>query len=208
MASIMRFDQWENTIGNKSVTMDQISGGSGLVPTVPTSVTVSSGTATVAASGLITLSGATQLKINACFPSTYTKFHIVYNLATVQAGSQEIYFRFRYSPTDTTYAASYYSGNFQAAYSNSFGVMELQSLGDHAWLGTANTNAASNSMCGQATVSLGTYSLMNFQGFSSQRSAYIAGGCEAPTATRPDGFFIYTSGGSQLNGTIQVYGYR
>lgn len=51
----------------------------GLVPIVPTSVSVSSGSASVAPSGKITLTGAGNVSINGIFSSAYKNYKIVFN---------------------------------------------------------------------------------------------------------------------------------
>lgn len=91
MVSTLRFDKWENDIGSKSVNIDQIAGGSGLVPIIPLSVNVSSGSASVSADGTISLSGGVgTLTLNNVFTSAYENYRLVFAIDNT-AGATDIF---------------------------------------------------------------------------------------------------------------------
>lgn len=86
MASTMRFDTWENPTATKSVTMDQIAGGSGLVPIVPSSVTLASGTSSISAGGIVTFSTASSVLLNSVFSDKYDMYKVFYNITATTNG--------------------------------------------------------------------------------------------------------------------------
>jgi hypothetical protein len=67
----------------------------GLVPVVPTSVAVSSGTASVSASGVITYNGVGTLDINGIFSSTYRNYRIIAQSSTTANPSEWQNMQFR-----------------------------------------------------------------------------------------------------------------
>ena len=73
----------------------------GLVPIVPTSVSVGGGTATVGTNGQVTFTSATtSLSLNGVFSSAYDNYRIVYRATYASAASLSA--RLRVSGTDTT----------------------------------------------------------------------------------------------------------
>lgn len=74
---------------------------SGLVPIVPTSVTVSSGSASIAADGTVTL-GATvgSIRLNGVFNSTYKNYRIIINGKGSATSTEQAFFRLSASGTD------------------------------------------------------------------------------------------------------------
>jgi hypothetical protein len=82
------------------------SGGTrGLQEIIPTSVSVTAGSASVGTNGMITLTGAKNLSINGCFTSTYTNYCVVGDLLT--SGEDNFLIRMRSAGTDNATANSY-----------------------------------------------------------------------------------------------------
>jgi hypothetical protein len=77
----------------------------GMVQVIPTSVTVGSGTATVAANGQIIISGASNLVINGVFSSRFENYKMVMSQVSVTTGTAGIYMKMSKSGTssDTLY---------------------------------------------------------------------------------------------------------
>jgi hypothetical protein len=117
MTSTMRFDRWENSLQNKSVTIDQIAGGGGLVPVIPTSVTVVGGTATVAPSGIVSFAAATDIQLNGVFSSTYQNYRVIISFRT--SATSEMRQRHAVNGVVQTGANFGWSGNFNSSGSQS-----------------------------------------------------------------------------------------
>jgi hypothetical protein len=71
---------------------------SGLVPVIPSSVNVASGTASVSSSGIITLTSATVIDINGIFSSQYENYKILYS-GFIVGSPQNLQTRFRNAGT-------------------------------------------------------------------------------------------------------------
>lgn len=83
---------------------------SGLVPVTPTSVNVTSGTATVDSTGLITVSSASDIKLNGIFSSGYRHYEIRYARPDSNSTSANVYIRFTTGGTDNSVSNYIYSG--------------------------------------------------------------------------------------------------
>ncbi len=90
----------------------------GLVPVRPTSITLTSGTASVGVNGAVTISGSGDAIINGIFTSAYRNYRIIFNGAT--AGQNLAWaniFAMRYSSGGTSNSSSNYT--YTAWYSQS-----------------------------------------------------------------------------------------
>ena len=76
---------------------------SGLVPIVPTSVAVGSGTGSASATGQVTFSLASSVSLNGVFSSTYQNYMVVMNISA-RSTSNYIQLRWRVGGTDNTTA--------------------------------------------------------------------------------------------------------
>jgi hypothetical protein len=89
--------------------------GSGLVPIIPTSVAVGSGSASVGTNGLVTFTGASSILLNGVFSSSYKNYKVYFSApATTSntANANRIYIRFSTGGTvnttsNYTYTQSY-----------------------------------------------------------------------------------------------------
>lgn len=90
--------------------------GAGLIPRIPTSVTVGSGSASIDSNGIVTVTGnASYIALNGVFSSAYKNYRIKLFVAGT-TNDTYIFVRLRSSGTDIT--SNYYSGGYQG-WSNS-----------------------------------------------------------------------------------------
>jgi len=207
MASTMRFDTWENSTSNKSVTIDQIAGGSGIVPVVPTSAAVGSGTYSISNGGVVTFAGATSISIDGAFSSAYNRYKIVVN-ANVASGENWLELRLRSAGaniTTTKYSYTIRRGESGVTQStdNSGQTSALTAISGPNSGGNTHTfdinnpyTATYTNWFGQSesVLSAGTFNMTTFGGMFIDNTSFTG--------------FTITPQGSNLNGTIQVYGYR
>ena len=188
-------------------TADATTNRAGLVPVIPTSVAVGSGSATVS-SNAVTVTGASSVSLNNCFSGSYSNYRIVLSLSASALGVAP-YFRPRSAGADRTNANFYYGG---------FSVREGGTTG--AWSGNGATlwdlgrlhtvaemNSISMDIFNPFDASKPTG--MNFLAWANDGSGgfgiFDAG--LYSTTNSNDGFTIYASSGT-IAGTIRVYGYR
>ena len=205
MASTMRFDTWENPTATKSVTMDQIAGGSGLVPILPTSVSVASGTSSVSAIGSITFSGCTSFTLDNIFDTTtYKKYKII----ATYTGSADTEINFRFKAGSTTCTTSYFGGGLYANFVGTLAAGAAKNNASSSYFGYAATNTRGTSWVYEFNfqASAPNYS---YNGGGSGVATFYAGqmATEAVGFTSPTGFTVIPVNGA-ISGNIQVYGYR
>lgn len=180
----------------------------GLIPVVPTSIVVATGTAAANDLGFVTFTGATALSLNGIFNGTYRNYRIVIQQNTSALGN--LLLRVRNSGTDNA-TANYSWGAIGSRMSTTSTVKQSN-----------NSNATSASiadMSGSTVRVLTTLDVTNMYdslsktytsiGISADAtSAYsLAGSGIIGVATPVDGFTIYTSAGN-TTGSIQVFGYN
>jgi hypothetical protein len=174
----------------------------GLIPIIPTSISVSSGSGSVAADGLITFSGTGEIRINGVFSSAYKNYRIIHTSSGSSANTGVSY-RLRaagtdYSTANQKYGVSYWG--LPGAVSNTGGSSEtVQQIG---WVeGTSgNRNVASVDIYNPfETV---------HTGYTSVFGSYVGGVAfgYVPTTSSYDGITFSVTG--TYSGTVKVYGYR
>jgi hypothetical protein len=183
----------------------------GLVPVVPASVAVNSGSASFSTTtGLVTFSGAGTLSLNSCFTSAYTNYRIILRASTsVPTG---ITLQLKVSGTASTTAyywggyIGYVSGSGSSAY-NSAGSSSGQLVG-FAGSGTAGNLVTSSvvDVFSPAVATQTAFSTM-FQGADAGNSFALTSSGIHNAATAYDGLQLNLSNGT-FSGTLQVYGYR
>lgn len=196
-----------STLGTRVSALESFPAG--LVPIVPSSVTVGSGSATVSPSGLVNFAGASSVSLNNVFTSQYAHYKIIakYN-GSVTTG---ISFRWRTAGVDRTVAAYYSSGWFARASSSANGY----------W--SANATSLYDIGRVEITTDQRSFTMMDcFDPFDSTKStahSYQWGGQDANgllggfsnggylQPLQFDGFSIFTGAGN-FTGTIEVFGYR
>jgi hypothetical protein len=82
----------------------------GLVPIVPTSIAVASGTGSVSSSGVVSFTTATSISLNGVFTSAYTNYRMIIRIPTTSVAAQLTY-RFRSAGTDNS-TSNYYQSWF------------------------------------------------------------------------------------------------
>ena len=108
----------------------------GLAPVIPTSVAVGSGTATVAADGLITFTTVgTSLSVNGCFSASYLNYLLIVN--QTNSGNTTLNVKLRAAGTDTSTAYYYVVADY---YSNTTSIDRLQ--GNNLTVGVVTDSSA------------------------------------------------------------------
>ena len=174
----------------------------GLVPIVPTSVSVSSGSASIGTSGLVTLTSGSQVTLRNCFSTSYTDYLILVTMNLTTATRISCRYAINGTPDSTT---SYTTTNF--SYWSS---------------GTAVGGAPTSSPAIEYYSTAGKHSIRFqlykpypanqtalFEHFSIVDADGIRIGQVRHTSTsNRDGFTLFTEDGNAMSGTVQVYGYR
>lgn len=182
----------------------------GMVPIIPSSVQVGSGTSSVSASGVITFSGVNSIAINGVFSSAYANYRIVYFQDSASTLA-DIAMRLRQSGSDSSTANYYHGGTVidgNTFYGNS------ASAANNWYIHTTHTAVAGN---GHASLSMDLYSpniarptTFTHMGYAWPGTGYhrfIAKGGFHNNPLAYDGFTWYPSSGT-YGGTIRVYGYN
>lgn len=180
---------------------------SGLVPIVPSSVVLAAGSSSVSASGLITLTNATNVSLNGVFSSTYKHYRIIMELETASAvpgGSV----RLRASGTDASGASDYAWMGYRAI--NWAGAAGLNgTLSGSSWgiwdTSSGATVAAMNMDIMRPADAVMTKMISSgYHSSNANGASYYSG--HHKQATAYDGIsYINTTA---FNGTIQILGYR
>jgi hypothetical protein len=178
---------------------------SGLVPIVPTSVAVGSGTGSASATGQVTFALASSVSLNGVFSSTYQNYMIVMNIGA-RSTTNYIRLRWRVGGVDNTTAD--YDYQYLRAITTTISANESlnQTAADYI---TSSTN--------ETTTSVGTFSNV----FQNTAEAYfqnqsnvgvpngpgylemLCGGINASTSF--DGVTFFATAGT-FSGLIMIYG--
>ncbi len=199
------------TVENRATaleTADATTNKSGLVPLVPTSVTVNLGSASAASSGLVSFSGVQSVSLNGIFSSTYDNYRILFRATGANLGAAT-YFRLRNAGANRENANYYYGGwmsreggTLSAWSGNSSSVFDINRL----WTGAQGTTSTMEVM--------NPFDANNATGFSSMSWSNDGSGGFGNSfqglhsiSHSNDGFSLLLSSGT-ITGTVQVYGYR
>jgi hypothetical protein len=184
-----------------------VSSRGGLTHIIPTSVTVSSGTASVAANGFITFSTAQNLALDGIFTSSYRNYRLLFSGIANGNVSMNFVYRYLSSGTPTDFGSLYYT---QKLYSGSSATTSVRVA--NAANGTlpdvgVDFSVSSNDIYNPNVLNI--YTSHTSQG----TYAPSAGGIEydnfgglCATGTQMTG--IKFLGSMNYTGTIQVYGYN
>ena len=190
-----------STLGNRVTTLETYPAG--LVPLIPTSISVSSGTGSVSADGLITFSGTSALSINGVFSSAYNNYRIIHQSSGSSANTGlTINMRAagtNYTTANQTLNILYWSS--ATAATNIGGVANQGSL-QVGWIEGISSN--------KNTHSIDLFNPYNtvHTAFTSVSNSYVSSNCSGhvPTTTQYDGLMFGVSG--TWSGTVKIYGYR
>jgi hypothetical protein len=186
-----------------------VSNGTGLVPIIPGSVGVSSGSASVSATGKITFSGVGTINLNNIFSGDYVSyaFNLIQDSATV--ANTNIQARLRVSGSDLT--SGYFEGGILHSGATVAGV---NNVNQGIWnIGRTHLSSFPN---GHAVVSFQifqpflarptTFITTSAAWDGSQSVSFRFGGFSTPV-TSYTGLSIFAASGT-FGGTLEVYGYR
>ena len=176
----------------------------GLVPMVPTSVAVGSGTGTANALGQVTFSGASSVSLNGVFTSACLNYKMVCQY-TVSTG-QDTRIRLRASGSDNSTASSYVvQSNISTNGTVSGDDVANSSAAINFNAATTLINVLSqeffNPQIAGATAILGS-AMNNVNG-----GYFTVSGCTHNQTVSYDGFTLFGSSGT-MTGTVSVYGYN
>jgi hypothetical protein len=176
----------------------------GLVPIVPTSVAVGSGTGSVNASGLFTFTGASTVTMNGIFTASYRNYKIIY-LSTSNTAGASVNFRFAQTGTATT-ATSWVTAGYYYGTTGS-GVLTPSSGAVEAYIGGLIGTGYSNlSTHAEITISDNRCTSLS-GGFPNGAGGATVTSLWNGAITGFDGFRLSTSSGN-WTGTMKVYGYN
>lgn len=181
---------------------------SGLIPIIPSSVTISAGGASVASDGLITVTGGSAyISINNIFTSAYRNYKIVFN---GQMGNSTGGVRLRQGGTDYTGTAYYYAG--WRYWSNGTYDVYTGNGGNVIWSIFSSSAQNNHSVY---DIDVYTPAIVGDTGIFTRSTGWD--GAKAVTHNAigmvhsdyvADGLSILTSGSVLFTGTVRVYGYN
>jgi hypothetical protein len=178
---------------------------SGLVPIVPTSVAVGSGTGSASATGQVTFSLASSVSLNGVFSATYQNYMVVMNISA-RSTTNYIRLRWRVGGVDNTTAD--YDYQYLRAITTTVGANEglNQTAADFI---TSSTNETTTSVATMSNVFQNTAEAY----FQNQSNVgvpngpgyleFLCGGINASTSF--DGVTFFATAGT-FSGLIMVYG--
>ena len=194
---------WRNINTNQGVALQY---SAGLVPVIPTSVNVGSGSATVGVSGMVSFTGSSSIRLNGCFTSSYRNYKILLDV-TAASAIQSICIRYSSGGTDNTTADNYFA--WGRARENGTAANGGTLNANYGFLVDTLTNGGISASVEvfKPQIAAETRYLSNHFGFDSASYAGYNGGIKAGL-TSFDGINFYMAGGGTINGTLQVFGYR
>ena len=177
---------------------------SGIVPMVPTSVAVGSGTGTANALGQVTFSGASSVSLNGVFTSAYRNYKVVGNWLS-SVGTDGC-LRLRAAGTDNTTASSYLNQQMYIT-SASVGASDLQQ-NLVQYLPNIQTTLINTFSAEFFNPQIAAATGITTSAISAQNDGYwIQCGVIHNQAVSYDGFTIFNISGN-ITGTVSVYGYN
>lgn len=201
MASTMRFDKWENPTGTRS--LDIANATPGLTPIIPTSVSVSSGSATVSANGTVTFTSAANINLAGVFTSAYKHYQIVADINSTAAADTHAWF----SNSGTSVTTGYYGMSQYSVYNlTTFTSAGGRTNGNGMYLGySAGASYFSNINMNVWRTS--SYVQLDYVNYSRSFGGTFYGGY-GTDATNADGFKISAANSAVYTGTMTVYGFN
>jgi hypothetical protein len=179
----------------------------GLVPVVPSSVVIATGSGSANALGQVTFTGATAVSLNNVFTSAYTNYKIITGSFVATTGATNINMRYRDAGTDNS-SSSYAMGGIQVNLSTTGGIGQSNGTSFRIVNGASGVarNGFSLDVHSPADAALRTPAEWIASGFNTDNQLVIASGTYNGAAAF-DGFTIFPSAGT-ITGTIQVFGYN
>ena len=180
--------------------------GAGLVPVIPTSVAVGSGTGSVNAAGLITFTGASSISFNGVFTSAYRNYKVLVH-AQSNTGYNDTTFRFRIAGTDRT--VNYWSWGWRANSASGALVGANNTTGMYTGMTVSLQNTFATwtaDIIAPAIVTASTVTSLA-TGFDSAALVQASMGLFMNESVAYDGGTII-SNANNFTGTLKIYGYN
>lgn len=184
--------------------------GAGLIPVIPTSVNVGSGSGSYnSTTGLVTFTGASSVSVNGCFTSAFTNYRIMFNESAASAYADGN-LRLRSAGTDAT--TNYFRNGVLV---DATSISGFQSTSDTNYGNALTTHPNSVSTAhAQSAIEIRepfsskptTLQVIN-GAWNGTQSRHISTTGFHSTAASYDGFTIYLSSGN-FGGTFKIYGYN
>lgn len=175
----------------------------GLVPIIPESITVGSGSATVSENGFITFSGTSSISLNSIFSSKFENYKIIWKSnGTTDSGTS---MRFRTTGTDNTTAVY----NFHLAYWGATGVGNIITSNANT-IGGIFGHAYQNADIQIFRPNLAEHTGLTWYGVArstANNTEQHTSSAIFKNTTVFDGITFYPGSGTQ-SGTLQIFGFR
>ena len=178
----------------------------GLVPVVPTGVTVSTGSGSFnSATGVVTFTNARDINLAGIFSSPFRNYRMIINITT-SASSDIIGW---WTTSGTNIASNYFGATFQVFSASGSGIAQTRNPGTSAFVSFASAGAPESENIQLEFAQDFTNNRVNYTQLAynvPNASAYFGG---YGTVGNPDGFKISAlTGGVTLSGTMKVYRYN
>ena len=182
-----------------------VSSRGGLTQIIPTSLTVSGGSASVSANGGITVTGVSAITINNCFNSTFENYKMVIN-AYITVGAQPLYAQMTANGTPNTSTSWYYGGTY---ITHSAGPTRAYSAATaSAQLAEGNDISSLNDLTfAYPAQAKQTFVNSQWGSFGSTYNEIYSGSALHSVSTAFDGV-KFTPNAGTFTGTIRIYGYN
>lgn len=198
-----------STLGNRVTTLETYPAG--LIPVVPTSVTVGAGSASVAADGTISFTNVTTLSLNSSFTSTFKNYRVTGNIDSTSGTGGDFGLRLRNAGTDATTNNYYTAGTWQNSQNQSNSYYNVgTSLGYFGNLfSTADAYTTfsmdiANPQRTKLTTIRTSFNGLSTAGYAALYTTSILSNLNDSY----DGMTIWGVSGTTMTGTLKVYGYR
>ena len=179
---------------------------SGLIPITPSSVTVSSGSATVGPTGAVTLTAVGTFYVNGIYTAEYDRYLVTIDMSSGPSGY--MYMRHATNGAQNTSGVSY--GSLGLLQGGTSGLFVYNNAVAHIDIGYAYSGEASQfefTVINPYRNDRNTDTLIRSTHARGSHTTLWGSSVHADN-TRFDGIYIYTSGSSPLYATMRVYGFR
>ena len=182
----------------------------GLVPIVPTSVTVGSGTGSVDVNGLVTFTAASSVSLNNVFSSAYRDYRMVVEVPTATNSASAIGLRYRTGTADNS-SNTYFQ--YQAM-NRLNGAVNTNSGGPNTFYSLSTISTQTNSFTSWSGDIMMPYvttgqTVANGLGMGSDATSsfQIISSVLFNSTTSFDGITLLSNAGT-ITGTVKIYGYN
>jgi hypothetical protein len=186
----------------------------GLVQIVPTSVSTTGGSATIASNGVITFTSAATLNINNCFSTTYNNYKIILDSVMTIGSNADTQLRMRLRSASGEDSENQYGGGYSMPYygNNAINLASGVQPGTYVPITTAFYSGGTSSVIFDLTKMNGSPG-REFKGIciggNASSGAYgFFVGSKSSNNTVHTGITFYSNTSGVFTGTMSVYGYK